>query len=256
MLTCTQAYSRLKHQVQGLFDFSVSVCYAMPVFKKHIKELQKDGATTPFPRPDFFYDNSSLEHLRKRTHNYKAKLASYILISSFSFFENYLISALNELIDFHGGSEKFIDLAETRASKFIQSISDETRKHKRKLQEPIKLKNAKKYEKHAKILVNSGYRFPTELLSSYGIRMLIQKTKKMKARDIPEFLQNGLHMNMSEEKVTKFMEFKDRRNKIAHGEKVTLSMRQVMGIHKFLHELAISIDKHLIEHFFVIEKYT
>jgi len=160
------------------------------------------------------------------------------------------------LIAFHGGSEKFIELAETRASKFIQSISDETKKHKRKLQEPIKLKNAKKYEKHAEILVNSGYRFPTELLSSYGIRMLIQKTKKMKARDIPELLQNGLHMNLNDEKVTKFIQFKDMRNAIAHGKNVRLSMKQVMDVHKFLHELAISIDKHLIEHFFVIEKYT
>ena len=256
MINCTIAYSRLKQQVQDLFDFAVAVCYAIPSLKYQIKNKTKGKTATPIIRPDFFVkDQSTPERIAELAHNYKAKLSSYILLSSFSFFEDYLIRVLNELVAFHGGSEVFIDLAEQRARKYVISLSPEAQKHKRTLQEPIKPSKIGKYQKNTNELLDLNYRFPTELLSAYGVRMLIQKVKNLKSKDIPELLQKGLHMELTNPRIEKFHAIRDMRNKIAHGEKVNLNLRQVMGMHKYLHELSKSIDKHLIEHFFVIEKF-
>lgn len=256
MIGHTNAYDRLRHQMQDLFDFAVVVCYAVPLLKRQIKAIKVGKAALSVLRPDYFtHDKSSLDQVQKRTVGYKSKLASYILLSSFSFFEEYLNSAMHEMIEFHGGVSEFIMLAEKRARRFILSQSNKTKNHKRKLQEPIKTAKIKKYEKHSKALVNVGYRFPTELLSAYGVRMLVEKTNQMKAYEIPDMLQKGLHIELKNNTIETFHNIRDMRNRIAHGEKVRSSLKKVMGMNTYLRGLAKTIDQHLVEHFFVIEKY-
>lgn len=256
MITHSAAYGRLRRQSQDLFDFVVVVCYAVPSLRQQIKGVRGEKAIRSLLRPDFFvHDKSSVEKIKKRATSYKSKLSSYVLLSSFSFFEEYVKSVIHEVIDFHGGDTEFVELAERRANAFILSPSNETTKHKRKLQEPIKPSKIKKYEKHSKALVDLGYRFPTELLSAYGVRKLVEKINKLRAFDIPDLLQNGIHMELDDETIDLFNSIRNVRNRIAHGEKVRMSLKKVMAWNKFLSGLAAKMDRHLVEHFFVIEKH-
>lgn len=256
MIRHTIAYKRLRRQIQDLFDFVVVVCYAVPSLRQQIKAIRGGKASRSLLRPDYFvHDRSSLETVEKRAISYKSKLSSYVLISSFSFFEDYVKSVMREMIDFHGGDSDFIALGERRAKTFILSPSKAITGHKRKLQEPIKPAKMEKYEKYSKALVDLGYRFPTELLSAYGVRKLVEKASQLRAFDIPDLLQNGIHVELDDKTIETFHNIREIRNRIAHGEKVRLSLKKVMEMNRFLREFARNIDQHLVEHFFIIEKY-
>lgn len=254
MIGSTNAYKHFKKQSQDMLNFIVAICYAIPSLKSQIKTIKKEKKT--LHKPDFFiYDKSTPEELRRRTFGYKSKLSSYMLLTSFSFFESYVKKAVNEIFEFHGGSDEFVKLANKRDNSFILDPPNEVVEHKRKLQEPIKPHLIKKYEKHTDELTQLGYRFPTDLFSSFGVQIIAKSIDKLRAVDILKLLREAFHINLNDDTMNKFNGIRDIRNKIAHGEVVTLSIRQVMEIIVFLRELAIKIDKHFIENYFVIEKF-
>ena len=78
----------------------------------------------------------------------------------------------------------------------------------------------------------------------------------LKSVEIPNVLIYGLHLNLSTSDVNRFHSIRDTRNKIAHGESLHLDIRYVMNSNKFLRELAVRIDRHIVDNFFVIEKFT
>lgn len=252
----TDAYFLFKRQVEDLFHFVVVICYAMPSLKRQIKAI-REGKTTPSRlRPDFFItDKRSIEKIQEHIPGYRSKLSSYAFLSVFSFFEAYVNSAVREIIDFHGGDAEFIALAERRAKQLMSSQTLEIQESKRKLQEPIKPAKSKKYEKYSKRLTKAGYRFPSELLSVYGVRMLTKKTNRLRASEIPILLQDCFQMKLSDNTVETFHSIRQERNKIAHGKKARVSLKKIMEMNNYLHSLAVKIDQHLVEHFLVIEKY-
>jgi hypothetical protein len=141
-------------------------------------------------------------------------------------------------MDLHGGEAQFMKLAKRRVEHFMSTQSLEIRRHKMKLQEPIKRSKVEKYTKHSAELSKLGYRFPSELLSCYGLQMIIDKTKHLKANEIPEILCNGLNMKLDDSTKKTFHDIRDMRNKLAHGEKVTLSLKDVIEMNSNLRELA------------------
>ena len=62
-------------------------------------------------------------------------------------------------------------------------------------------------------------------------------------------------MPLSKATVKRFNEIRGMRNNVAHGNPVTIELRAAMQAVKDLHALAAQVDKHLAEHFFVIEEY-
>jgi hypothetical protein len=254
----TDAYDRLRRQADEMFGFVVAVCYAMPLLKKEIKTIQRAKIAGFLHRPDYFKHDKSLpdEIQKKGLATYKSKLSAYMLLSSFSYFEDYVTSAISEIINLHGGEAKFMELAKRRVEKFMSTQTAEIKKHKMKLQEPIKRSKAEKYKKHSAELSKLGYRFPSELLSCYGLQLIIEKTKHLKANEIPEILRKGLNMKLDESATRTFHAIRDMRNRLAHGEKVNLSLKRVMDMNSNLRELAKNIDQHLIENFYVIEEYS
>jgi hypothetical protein len=126
---------------------------------------------------------------------------------------------------------------------------------KRKLQDAEKSKWRDSYRKYSRSLDNVGFRFPGELLAAYGVRSLILKMKKLKAFEIPDVLVEALLVDLSEAEINKYHEIRDIRNGVAHGDPVTLTMRQAVEMNGVLRDLAQKISSHLAEHFFVIEKY-
>jgi len=256
MISHTEAYLKYKAQSEAILDFAVIVCFAVPALKANVNVLKK-GIITKLPTPDFFLkDVSTPAKLIERAKPYKSRLAAYLWMSNFSFFEAFIVDAVREMIDFHGGDVGFLSLAERHDKKFLKSIPPNLHAEKRKLQEYPKKSKLFKYQKYSRALDASGYRFPSSLLSSYGVRMLNSKVGSLKAHAIPELLQQGLHLPIDASQVSRFHEIRNMRNKIAHGETVNLTLSRVMRMHEDLHQLAVVVDSHLIEHYFIIEKYT
>ncbi len=128
---------------------------------------------------------------------------------------------------------------------------------KRKLQEPSKPKNKESYEKHSAVLVKNGFRFPSELMAPYGVKNLIQKAKPKgsKAYEIQILIRDALCFPLSTKDDTRIDEIRTVRNAIAHGKPGTTSLQQALTISKDLREISLKVDKHAVEHFFVLEAF-
>jgi len=259
----TASFIKWKTQTQDTFEFSVLVCTAVPTLKRNIRLYEK-GIVSDLVKPDYYGPARDLtddekqrnkEQLKQKAVGYKAKLSKYVLITNFSFFESYVIDVLNEMVQFHGGRDEFIEKSRKRGEKQIQNEDQETEGIRRKIRRPNNPTHVSRYKAASTKLTEKGYRFPSDLLSSYGARMLIQKISNMSAKDIPDVLVDGLHMDIDEARVLEYHNTREVRNKIAHGESVNLTIEQVTNMSKALRSLALDIDQHLLRYYFISESY-
>ncbi|MFN8413989.1 MAG: HEPN domain-containing protein [Anaerolineales bacterium] len=250
----TQAYLRWREQTQATFDFCVLVSHAVPTLKRQMT-LIDNGIIPHLPKPDYYPKTSSNESLRAQAQIYKKQLASYLVISLFSYFEAYVIDAIQEMFEFHGGLKQFQERAAQRDKMFMKSVSAEVYEKKRKLRGKRNKMKISQYRSNSKKLASMGYRFPSELLSGYGIKMLSQKVANLKSNEIPDLLTHGLHLKLDEATINQYHEFRNLRNSIAHGRKVDLSIKEVGERNEILRNMAYALDLHLNEHFMIFEDY-
>jgi hypothetical protein len=255
MIPHTSAFATYRTLSQQHLDFAVLVCTAVPALRPELNDL-----TTPLKHaPDHFKTGpDTKKQLVKYAANYQSELARTNLITLFSYFESYVRAALQESIAFHGGDEDFRKLALRRASVFLKAPPAAIQGSKRKLQEPARGALKGKYAAHSKKLDQAGFRFPTELLAYFGSVNLIAKSKDrtgVRAWEIPDILQNGVLYPLSSAERKLFEDCRKLRNDIAHGKAPTINLKQSLKFGSDLHALAARFDKHLIEHFFVLQAF-
>ena len=255
MRTNTDSYLKYKKEIKDIWNFVVMICYAVPSLNKTIKGVEQGIENYRLPKADDFkHDKSSLETLKSYSKpSYKKRLASYLHISSFSFFEAYVKGAIEEFIQFHGDSDKFIQRAICRAERHLKDNEDDTKKHRAKLHGPYKKGNSLRYAKHIRQLEELHYRFPTELFSAYGLKTLIARSRDFTAKDIPEIMMDCFSFPLYREAIKRFVSYKDRRNNIAHGNPSDYKLKEVLDMNEDLKSLASSFDKHLISYYFILE---
>ena len=259
----TESFLKWKEQTQDTFEFSVLVCNAVPTLKRTLT-LHDKGIVTSLVKPDHYGAPESPgeeEHerakkqLREKSRGYKSKLSKYILISNFSFFESYVVDVIKELIDFHGGKDAFVKKANSRARQQIMRDSNEIESARRKLRRGNNPAYYQRYRGASEKLESMGYRFPTDLFTGYGAKMLLSKVANMSANDIPGVLLDGLHLDLSAVEVLEFHNVREARNKVAHGENVEFSIGQVTAMSKHLRSIALKLDQHLLRYYFILEDY-
>lgn len=259
----TKSFLKWKEQTQDTFEFSVLVCNAVPTLKRTLT-LHDKGVVTSLVKPDYYGalespDDKQQERvkkqLREKSIGYKTKLSRYILISNFSFFESYVSNVIEELIEFHGGKNAFVEKANSRARKQIMRDDDEIEFTKKKIRLGNKPAYHQRYKEASKKLDSTGYRFPTDLFTGYGTKMLLSKLANMSANDIPAVLVDGFHLKLSDAEVLEFHNVRDARNKVAHGESVGFSISQVTIMSKQLRSIALKLDQHLLRYYFITEDY-
>ena len=268
MIPSTESFNRLKKEQQRILDFSVLISHAVPNVKKTIAGEIRSIPYFSIPKPDYFVKSTN-DRLLELSQQYKEDLAKYIVISAFSFFESYVKSVIKEFFDFHGGKELLIRNLIERQKAFFQLDNPERRKSIRKLQEPLKAKNWQRYKKYLYDLQDDHeYKRPSELLSPLGIKYLSDMSAdgNFKSVFIPDILELGLSMDLSE-KINRHTHLRDKdlketfdyyrnlRNSISHGDKVLLSFEKTMDLVRFLRHIAVKIDNHLVEHFFILERF-
>lgn len=143
--------------------------------------------------------------------------------------------------------------AETRDRRFIDQDDPNVERSRRVLRGTTKVGHENRRMVHSKKLQDLGFRFPSELFSSYGIRMLLQKLGNMRAVDIPDLLTHGLHLSLDDALVKDYHHVRDIRNRIAHGDPVSLSMKELSQKNAILRDLAYAVDRHLNKHFMLSE---
>jgi RiboL-PSP-HEPN len=250
------AYSRYKAQTDALLDFAVLVSHSIPVLRDSIAKL-KSGAVAALPKPDFFHKStrSNPGDLLKTEAHYETYLASYVLLAHFSFFESLVDNLITELFEIHGGEEKFIQRIRNRTRRLLSRQTAEGFQGKRRLQESENPRFRDAYRKHSRDFDEAGFRFPGELLAAYGVRCLVENTRKLKAVNIPVILTEGFQMDLSKSEVDHYHKIRETRNRIAHGDPVTITMKEAVVMNGELRKLALKVSVHVAEHFFVIEKY-
>ena len=70
MIKATEAYKKLKAQIQDSIDFVYLNCHAVPSLKGYIKAVEK-GSADKLPDADHFTESSNHDRLRKIIPNYK-----------------------------------------------------------------------------------------------------------------------------------------------------------------------------------------
>lgn len=254
----TSAYLVLREQSQALFDFAVLACHAVPALKRDLASVAgtKGAALAP---PDYFQPGTTtLAQLSSSAAVYEQRLSMYVLLSTFSFFEAYVKDALLEMLAFHGGQESFAQQAAKRQASFMASLPPGVNPKVQKLRKPVPTDTLRRYSQRKIIeeLRRSGYRFPSEFLAPFGVRMLARQLTNFKASSIPMLLTEGLHVPLSTADRDAFEEIRIARNKAAHGKPTALKLFEVSAMSDTLRGLAKRTEDHLIQYYFVREALT
>ena len=235
-------------------SFLALVSHATPLLKQALKQEEKAPGGIIFPQPDYF-PHQKKANLKEYIKDYKRNLSAHVFLSSFSFFEAYVSSAINEVFDFHGGAEAMVIAANDRCVNSIHCSDPVMIKSKKKLQDAFDQGKKQKYKKHIMLLKGKDFRFPSDLLTPYGILRLSELVSRMRAVQIPEVLCFGLHLRMSQNEKSQFHGIRDMRNKIAHGEPCSPNLDNAFEANRFLSNLAIKVDAHIVHNFLIIEKF-
>lgn len=263
--TQSVSYVKFKKQTQDTFDFSVLVCSAVPVLKRNIILFEK-GVINEITKADYYQPKGDISSekqknintdLKRRAQGYKNKLCKYTLLSNFSFFESFIYEIISELISFHGGIDELINKSKCRTLKNINSDDSSVEKNRRRLRKIYDVKgHAIGVCKTATNNLKRGdYRFPSEMFSAFGLRVISEKNSNIKSFEIPDFLTNGFAFELNDDSVETFHNIRELRNKIAHGDTVNLDLTDITEKCKFLSSLAKDFDQHLSKHFFISEKF-
>ncbi|MFQ5642551.1 MAG: CHASE2 domain-containing protein [Thiogranum sp.] len=179
-------------------------------------------------------------------------LGKAVLLSSFSYFEAYVMDAIGEIFEFHDGADAMIEASRTRSDRSINSTDKKIEECKKGLQESF----CGKKKKYTRLLRKRNYRFPSDLLSSYGLVKLRDELKNFRSIDVPELLSKGLHFDPGNKGVREFHRIRNIRNRIAHGSISELTVRDAMKCSRFLQDMADRIDRHIVKNYFVTEEYS
>lgn len=246
MINRTVSYNTLQRQVQESFDFAVMICHSVPALKLQMKLLD-EGKINKLPDPDYFTLNTTIE-LRGQSTGYKEKLATYLFLSSFSFFENYFGAVIDEIFSFSS-------LIPTEES-LKDSLNKNTDiKSKRVLRSGFDQRHQQRYEKYSNELKSNDYISPDNLKKIIAFSNLKKSVKDLKANQIPNFMINSLKIDVTEDEKGKFNTFRQLRNDIAHGDNPNLTLKKVKEANTFLRKFAAKIDDFLTEHFVKLNNY-
>lgn len=252
MIPHTQAFIRLKKEVQNVMDFAIVVSYAVPCLKYSLKRMPSDEP--PLFRPDHFNSRPiKTEKVLHDTKTYKETLSRHIVLSSFSYFEAYFHDVLQEILEFHGKEFLFN----------ISSISTNTdddgtvEKARKKLSEYPKKSNLDCYKSNKAKMLKRGQTLPSSLLAQYGYQKLIEliEGNYIPAARIPELSSSVLQLKFDKTEEEKLYGYKEIRNKIAHGRipEGSLNVAKAIEMNNFFRNLALKIDRHVIKYFLLVE---
>lgn len=255
MKSYTNAYTLFAKQIEDTYDFSLLTSYAIPSLRKHIKSIANNVPIRKAVKPDFYrFDKSDSNRISSFILVYENHLSSYFLISVFSFFEAYIKNAIGELIKFHGGVSKWSERVKDNINESrIRLKKEGILAYEGSLKEPLKENKKGKYRDRINLLLKNNYKFPSDKLAPYGIIELVSKFENLRASELLPFLIKVFDIPLGYKELEEFKKIRRTRNDIAHGKKISISLRMARKSAKSLRSIALKIDNFLVNNFFIIE---
>jgi len=255
MYANTKAFERYKTQGQSLMDFAVLLSYSMPCLRGCIVSIEKGQAGVTLPTPDHFKGVRPLSQLKSDLSDYQDVLGNQIVLSTFSYFDAYIQDAIKEVIAYHGGTKELLKRARARCLAALNAGGPDVEKAKGKLRDSFKSSKQTTYMAATKTLRAKNYKFPGELMSPYGIACLHNKSKNLKAHEMPTLMRDAFLVPLRDATITSFDKLRQIRNRIAHGRRHKTPLKEAIACGKSLRNMAVTIDQHLVKHFLVVEKF-
>lgn len=184
-----------------------------------------------------------ITNLLECSKGYQTKLATYLYFSLFSYFESFIIEISKEVIESlkYENSKKYI-------TKYSESL--ENKNARIKLSKPFDSRKLDRYKKFSGVLRDEGYKSPKDILFSSLIMILASRIEHLKATDIPNFLENTFHLELSPIEKQFYHSVRQNRNSIGHGKKsFSPTIGDVINTNKFFKSLSKKIDEHIVQHY-------
>lgn len=205
---------------------------------------------------DVFRHQSSeyVGNLLNSTNGYQSKLASYLYLSSFSFFEGYIFDLTVEVFSVNKFS---LDPYEVHKAKLdLIDKNTDAKSYKKKLSGSFDKNRIDRYKKYSNLLDSKGYIKPKEILEVSFFKLVLEKLNSLDANGIPDFLEKIFHFTMEEDIKKEFHSIRNNRNNIAHGDKnFSPDLSMVMKVNNTLKELSKKIDSYVVGNLFPISNY-
>ena len=158
--------------------------------------------------------------------------------------------------DLKKGFEKQIEtISESgdRAKQLAEGYREKLNENKNarvKLSKPFDSRKLDRYRKFSGVLRNEGYKSPKDILFSSLIMILASRIEHLKATDIPNFLENTFHLELSPIEKQFYHSVRQNRNSIGHGKKsFSPTIGDVINTNKFFKSLSKKIDEHIVQHY-------
>lgn len=220
-----------------------------------MKAVEK-GSAQKLPDPDHFKGGPEpFERLRNHIKHYKSSIGKMILLGSVGYFEAYCQDLFIEILEFHNSTDTLISKAVQKRNRAIQLADPKILFSKRKLQEPVKKGKEEKYQKYTKILSEAAYPLPTGWFGPYGIRCFEKAVKEARVVDLPIIFRDALGCELSKKEEDEFNKIRNYRNAAAHGKLTGFAFREALNANRFLRELSVKVDQHVVQHLLISELY-
>ncbi|WP_146659474.1 HEPN domain-containing protein [Enhygromyxa salina] len=270
MIAHTKSYLPLKSNTQEAIDFVILVTHSVPALCAYMKAVERKPDEKPMniPMPDLPWAKlspESHERLREIKQSYKKSLGKYLVLSTFSYFEAYIVDVLGEIIAFHNPPAKGGDSggpqpgwsrkAKERILSSLQTAenSHEVLRATRKLRGPYEPGQSQRNRVLHQTLASNGYPLPGTLLVPFAVAELTQKVKNLKSVDVPDILSSALLFDLTGDESTNYTKYRNLRNGIAHGRTKAVDLKKAMGINEFFRGIAVRLDQHIVKLFLLQE---
>ena len=256
MLDSSKSHKLYRVQIQDTFDFIYLCCHAVPALNGYIKAVE-NGSVDKIPNADYFKSVPDYNRLREIKKDYKKVLGNSLTLSIFSYFESYIFDVLKEILEFQklDCGKNFLEFAnEKRKDSFkLEQSTLQIKTHVKKLRDRVKPEKKSSYSKAIGELSKTSYQLPSQLFTVFGIREVEKNLDNFKAKDIPMIIEVVLGLELTQDETDTFGIMRDKRNKVAHGQGITIELKEAIRYAKFLRNLAGRIDQHICKYFLVIE---
>lgn len=252
MISHSKAYRTWRVHSQQMLDFAVMICTAAPQLDDSLKKYQADSSFTIAQNSNFPPSQDAFSTEKRALKRYEDVLGASLLLSLFSHFETYFFSALDEIIEFHGGFDEMQDVIERRSKEV--NLSSSQKSALKKISTTFEKGRDLRYRGASKIVEETNFLWPSGHFMLFGLQAYKDQRKRWKANDIPRLSQYFLHYPFSESELGKFQNLRRARNGIAHGENLEYNLQNAVSESKYFLEMGRKIDNHIVETFFIVER--
>lgn len=250
----TKAYLTWRKHSQEIIDFVVTSATAAGYLRDAIKN---NVSAIEIAKTNALFDPTSppLSTETKALLSYEPVLAATAFTAHYSQFESFVFSAIDEVIEFHGGADQIRENLQRIESR---KPSEKTSKALSKLRTPRDKSKDMKYRTASASADGSEVVWPSQRFSAWGLFMLADeiKSKKLKGHRIADLANSLFGAGWTQDEVKKFNSLRITRNNIAHGDFFQMPISDFLDAAPLLNSLAKKIDKSAVRNFLIIDVFS